>query len=144
MATILRRVMNPELYRVIRFGLTGAAGFLTDFGTLVAAHSGLRVALVPSLVLAYTLGGIVHYGLTRWWVFPARHTTPEAGRIVRYLLLAAVNAGITLVAVPAMTHAGLDYRIAKVICVAVLFGANYFLVPRFVMPVRGEADRSAA
>lgn len=128
---------HPEFQRLFRFGLTGVASFVVDFGTLVLAHDGFGWPLRVSLIAAYTIGGIVHYGLTRWWVFPMKHGgggAAETGRVVRYLLLAAVNTGATLIIVPALTHLGVDYRLAKIICVVLLFGFNYFVTPRFVMP----------
>jgi putative flippase GtrA len=129
-------VTHPEFRRLFKFGMTGVASFVVDFGTLVLAHDGFGWPLRVSLIAAYTLGGIVHYGLTRYWVFPTTTTggSVEAGRVIRYLLLAALNTGATLVIVPALTHVGLDYRVAKVICVVALFGFNYFVTPRFVMP----------
>jgi putative flippase GtrA len=126
--------VHHEVRRVFKFGVTGVLGFAADFGTLVVTHTGLGLPLRVALIIAYALGGIVHYSLTRWWVFPVRHSTSEVGRVVRYLLLAAVNAGATLLIVPALTHAGLDYRLGKILCVVVLFGFNYVVTPRFVMP----------
>lgn len=129
-------VTHPEFRRLFKFGMTGAASFVVDFGTLVLAYDGFGWSLRVSLVAAYTFGGIVHYGLTRWWVFPTTTSggAVEAGRVLRYLLLAAFNTGATLVIVPALTELGLDYRVSKVISVVALFGFNYFVTPRFVMP----------
>ena len=134
MPTIRELAAHHEIRRIFKFGVTGVLGFAADFGTLVVAHDGLGLPLRLSLIIAYTLGGIVHYGLTRWWVFPVRRGSSEVGRVVRYLMLAAINTTATLLIVPALTHAGLDYRLAKIICVVVLFGFNYVVTPRFVMP----------
>ena len=134
MPPIRALVANEELQRIFRFGLTGVAGFIVDFGLLVTARSGLGWDLTWALLLSSGLGGIVHYSLTRWWVFPASHTSSEAGRVVRYLLLGAFNAGATVVIVSALTHVGMDYRPAKILCVVVLFGFNYVVTPRLVMP----------
>jgi putative flippase GtrA len=130
-------VAHPEFRRLFRFGLTGIASFVVDFGILVLAHDGFGWPLRAALVAAYTLGGVVHYSLTRWWVFPTKHSgggAAEAGRVIRYLLLAAVNTVATLLIVPGLAGLGVDYRVAKVICVVLLFGFNYLVTPRFVMP----------
>jgi putative flippase GtrA len=126
-------VRHPELRRLLRFGIAGIAGFIFDFGSLVLAHDGFGWPLTASLVFAYTVGGLAHYGLTRWWVFPGDRGPGEAGRVARYLLLAAVNIVATLLIVPALTHLGLDYRLAKITCTALLFGFNYVVTPRFVL-----------
>jgi putative flippase GtrA len=132
LATLIR---HPELHRVLRFGVTGGASFVVDFGSLVVAHSFFHWPLTFSLVFAYALGGCVHYSLTRWWVFNAgRSGAGEVGRVVRYLMLAGVNIVATLLVVPALTHLGLDYRLAKLLCTGLLFGMNYLITPRFVMP----------
>jgi putative flippase GtrA len=132
--TIRELAAHHEVRRIFKFGVTGVLGFTADLGSLIVAHDGLGLPLRLSLIIAYTVGGTVHYGLTRFWVFPARRESSEIGRIVRYLLLAAVNATATLLIVPALAHAGLDYRLAKILCVVVLFGFNYVVTPRFVMP----------
>jgi putative flippase GtrA len=122
-----------NLRRVARFAVTGAAGFATDFVTLVVLHSGLGAPLRPSLVVAYSLGGCVHYSLTRWWVFRPTVADPEIHRVARYVALAAVNAAVTVLLVPILVSHGLDYRVAKLVCVGLLFGFNYVVMPRLVM-----------
>jgi putative flippase GtrA len=132
---------RAELARFLRFGLTGCAGFAVDFGSLVLFRSGLGVALATSTALAYVIGGVVHYGLTRLWVFPHASDGDEVRKVARYLSLAAVNIAITIAAVVGLSHAGLDYRLAKLLVVAVLFFTNYVITPRYVMPA-ANAQRS--
>jgi putative flippase GtrA len=124
-----------DIARLVRFGLTGLAGFTADFGTLVLCHGALGLELRISLLTAYTVGGCVHYGLTRLWVFPARYTGSEAGRVFRYLLLAGLNIAVTVSVVPALASAHVDYRIGKLLTVGGLFVVNYLLTSRFVMRV---------
>jgi putative flippase GtrA len=126
------------LARLIRFGLTGCAGFVVDFGLLWLLKGGLGAPLALATTTAYVVGGVVHYSLTRFWVFPQEDSTGEGGRIIRYLALAAVNIVVTLVLVLGLSHAGLDYRVAKVIAVVALFFSNYFLTPRVVMTSPGS------
>ena len=137
------------LRRLLRFGVTGAAGFAVDLGTLVALHSGLDVGLPLATLASYTLGGVVHYSLTRFWVFPQDTGEGEIGRIARYLALAGLNALATLGIVTGLVHLGVDYRPAKVSSVGLLFFTNYLLMPRLVMtspgpPVAALAGRRTA
>jgi putative flippase GtrA len=125
---------SPGIQQFVRFALTGVAGFVADFGTLVALHGRLDVVLWFATASAYVVGGVVHYSLTRFWVFAHPLGEGELGKVGRYLALVACNVVLTVVAVVAMTHAGLDYRAAKVITVVTLFFSNYVIVPRWVMP----------
>ena len=125
---------SARLRQFVRFGLTGVAGFVADFGTLVLLHGALDVALWLATAAAYLVGGVVHYSLTRFWVFAHPLGEGELGKVGRYLALVGCNVLLTVVAVVAMTHLGLDYRVAKMITVVTLFFSNYVIVPRWVMP----------
>jgi putative flippase GtrA len=133
-----RRVARLIPGRLIRFGVTGCAGFAVDLGTLVVFHSALSAPLAASTVVAYGSGGMAHYSLTRYWVFPQDSRAGELGRITRYLLLAAANMAATLVMVLGLTAMGADYRVAKVAAVVLLFFTNYALTPRLVMTSPGR------
>ena len=126
-------VRGADLPRVVRFLAAGGIAFAVDFGTLVLTHSGLHVTLQWAIVCAYAVGGIVHYTLTRFWVFPARERHQEAQRVIRYLILAAFNMGATVGLVTGLADIGVDYRLGKIICVAVLMVINYLATPRFVI-----------
>ncbi len=125
--------MREHLVRLTKFGLTGFAGLAVDLGMLVILHSGLRWPLAWATLGAYTAGGAIHYGLTRFWVFPHGRDAGEVGKVVRYLLLGAANAAVTVVVVTVLAGWGLDYRLAKGVAVVALFFSNYVLTPRFVM-----------
>lgn len=133
----MRRTIAQHGPRLIRFGLTGCAGFAVDFGILIL----LKTAGIPlgaATAAAYIIGGVVHYTLTRVWVFPQDDNAGETGRVVRYLLLGCVNIAATLAIVLGLTSTGLDYRVAKIIAVVTLFFSNYLLTPRLVMTSPGR------
>ena len=118
--------------------MTGLAGFFVDFGLLWLLRSGSGLPLAIATTAAYVVGGTIHYSLTRFWVFPQQDFKGEAGRMVRYLLLASVNIIVTLILVLGLSHLGLDYRFAKIIAVVGLFFTNYLLTPRLVMTSPGR------
>lgn len=128
----------------MRFGLAGCVGFALDFGLLVLFHGRLGAPLIPSTLVAYGLGGAVHYALTRFWVFPETNRGGEVGRVGRYLALGLVNAVATVVIVSGLVAAGLDYRVAKCLAVAGLFFTNYLLTPRLVMTSPGRRTTAPA
>lgn len=117
----------------MRFGLTGCAAFAVDFSVLILLKSSVGLPLGVATTTAVVVGGLVHYSLTRLWVFPQETSAGELGRLARYLILVAVNIVANLVIVLGLTRVGLDYRAAKAIAVVVLFFCNYFLTPRLVM-----------
>jgi putative flippase GtrA len=127
------------LWRLVRFTVTGATGFLLDFGSLILFRSGLRVPLAVATVASYATGCTVHYLLTRYWVFPHDHAGEEMGKVFRYVLVAGLNVVLTLLIVMAGAGLGLDYRVAKLIAVVTLFCTNYVVMPRFVMAGLGSA-----
>lgn len=139
MHSLVRLLRHHELRRAGRFVTTGAVAFAIDFGGLVLLHGALGLPLAVSVIAPYPVGTAVHYGLTRFWVFPPGAPGSEPGRIGRYLLLVAANALGTAAIVLSLTHLGLDYRAAKLIAVAVLLVANYFVSPVLVMR---SAERS--
>ncbi len=128
-----RGALRTRGRRLIRFGFAGCVGFAVDFGGLIALHSGLGIPLVPSTLVAYSVGAGVHYSLLRYWVFPHRSTDSEVGKVARYLLLGAFNALATVIIVSGLASLGVDYRLAKAVAVVILFFTNYVLTPRFVM-----------
>ena len=127
---------RERLARLVRFGATGAVGFLIDFTLLIVLRSNLDVPLAVATIAAYATGCSVHYLLSRFWVFPHDADGAEIAKVMRYVLLATVNVVVTVVIVSGLTWLGLDYRVAKLIAVVTIFCSNYAIMPRFVMTVR--------
>jgi putative flippase GtrA len=128
----------------MRFGLTGCAGLVVDFGLLWLLRGSVGLPLATATAVAYTLAGVGHYSLTRFWVFPQEERAGEVGRVARYLVLGGVNVVATLGIVTGLSAAGADYRIAKVVAVVFLFFSNYLLTPRVVMRSPGKWASGAA
>jgi putative flippase GtrA len=116
-----------------RFGLTGGIAFVIDFGGLVLLHGALGWKLQWAIVVSYCLGGAVHYTLTRRWVFVPRLERPEVDRIARYLALGTTNIVVNLAAVLVLVRLGVDYRVSKAGCVAMLVVINYLVTSRHIM-----------
>lgn len=119
--------------RVVRFVTAGAVSFALDFGGLILLHSGLGWQLGWAVLVAYGSGGAVHYLLTRLWVFNPAGRGSETGRFLRYLSLGGLNIAATWAVVLSLTRLGVDYRLAKILCVAALVVFNYVVTHLFVM-----------
>jgi putative flippase GtrA len=142
-AGALDRLRALGLWRLVRFGLTGCAGFAVDFTTLITLRSVVGVSLAVATATGTLVGGSVHYSLTRLWVFPHESQGGELGKVARYVALAAANMIATVVIVVSLDALGLDYRAAKIVAVVVLFFSNYALTPRWVMPVPSLTEEAS-
>ena len=131
----ITRARTAEL---ARFCAVGLAVFGLDEGCLILLRSHSPMPLALDTALAYTLASLVNFVLSRQWVFEqaAQGAEPRTA-LVRYVVVIVIGLLITAAAVPALTDAGLDYRIAKIV-VSLLIGiANYFAFPGWVF--RGAA-----
>lgn len=133
MQSLLALLRHHEMRRAARFVTTGVIAFTIDFGGLVILHGSLGLPLGLAVIAPYPVGTAVHYALTRWWVFPPGAPGSEAGRFARYLLLVAANGIGSVAIVLSLTSLGMDYRVAKLLSVAVLVTANYLVSPVLVM-----------
>lgn len=118
---------------VVRYLLTGGTSACVDFGVLVALHSGVGAPLGLSVVCAYLCSAVVNYALLRLWVFTPTRDRPEGGRAGQYAALLVVNVCANFAIVKSLAGLGLDYRIAKLISVALLAAGNYLMASRVVM-----------
>jgi putative flippase GtrA len=108
---------------LIRFCLTGVLSLGADFGVLYGLHSGAGVALSLSTVLGTLAAVIVNYTLNRNWTFQA--SAGHGYTLVRYMLMAGVNFGSTLLIVLWLSHLGLYYLVSKLVAVAVNAVINF-------------------
>ena len=113
---------------LIRFCVTGVLSVGTDFAVLFGLHSGVKLALPVATVGGSGAALVVNYSLNRNWSFQAKAS--HGYTLVRYLFLAALNFGSTLLIVLSLTHLGLYYLLSKLVAVAVNAGIN-FLTARF-------------
>lgn len=117
----------------MRYLLTGGTSAGVDFAILVMLRSGLDAPLGLSVVCAYLCSAVVNYALLRWWVFTPTRNRPERGRAGQYAVLLGLNVCANFAIVKSLAGLGLDYRIAKLISVAVLAAGNYLMASRVVM-----------
>lgn len=118
---------------LLRFAAAGCAGFVADFATLLLLREGLQQPLGRATAAGFLLGGGVNYCLSRFWVFAPTGSTSEIRRVSSYVALFAFNLGFTVVFVTIASHAGVDYRVAKPVCVMILLCFNYVLMKRVIM-----------
>lgn len=115
--------------QAVAFLAVGVLSFVADLGTLWALHAH-GVPLVPSTVAGLAAGFLVNFSLNRRHVFGS--DAAVGGQLVRYWVLSGVNFGVTVVLVPALAAAGVDYRLAKTVTVALLAAVNFVVYRRWV------------
>jgi len=77
----------------------------------------------------------VNFFLNRAWTFRSPSTAHR--QILRYTALVLANLAAVEGGVLLLTHLGLDYRLARATCTAVLFPVNYLLMRRLVFAAPG-------
>jgi putative flippase GtrA len=120
-----------------RFCAVGLVVFGLDEGCLILLRSHLPLGL--DTALAYALASLVNFVLSRQWVFEqaAQGAEPRTA-LVRYAVVIVLGLLVTAAAVPALSAAGLDYRIAKLLLSMLIGIANYFVFPSWVFRARPE------
>lgn len=111
------------------FLVVGLLSFAADLGTLWALHAH-GVPLVAATVAGLAAGFAVNFTMNRRHVFGS--AAAVGGQLVRYWLLSGANFAVTVVLVPALAAAGVDYRVAKTATVALLAVVNFVAYRRWV------------
>jgi putative flippase GtrA len=115
-----------------RFLIAGGTTAAVDVGALTWLHGVLQVQLAISTALAYTCAFAVNFTLSRRWAFAAGRSGHAQRQLGRYLLLVAVNLGLTVGMVAALTALGLYYLAAKTVAIVVLAAGNFFAYRHWV------------
>ena len=129
-----RRVdVAQRLLELIRFSAAGVASFLLDLGILVALKSFTSMPLAWDAGLAFAVAALGNFALARQWVF----TTAAGGQrpsedLARYGVVVAAGLAVTTAAVPILTAAGIDYRLAKLAASGLVAALNYLILPIWV------------
>lgn len=107
----------------VRFVLVGGVSAAIDTGLLWLLHGVLGVWLPVATFAGVSTAFVVNFLLNRWWVFGS--ASPAGGQLVRYLMLAAVNWGLTVLGVSTLAAAGTNYLVARLSVLAVLTVLNF-------------------
>jgi putative flippase GtrA len=139
--SIPRKVISrATVAQGLRFLTVGIASFAVDLAMLrLLVWWGAPIALAAAL--AWACGFALNFGLNRVWSF--RDDSPWHRAGARFLVLAAFNAVVTTIAVPALVSAGMDLTLAKTTVVVVLFGVNFIASRLWVFKVGADHAESS-
>ena len=119
-------------YPILRFGATAVIVFSVDFALLFAFHSILKLDLRISIVLAFVSAFAVNFSLNSFWVFQGDEFSGKS--LIRFVQLVVFNLAIQAAFVPLLTNSGINYLVAKLVIVALLFAINFQLSRKYVFP----------
>ena len=117
---------------ILRFGATAVIVFSVDFALLFVFHSILELDLRLSIVMAFISAFAVNFSLNSFWVFQGDEFSGKS--LIRFSQLVAFNLAVQAVFVPLITNSGLNYLVAKLIVVAILFAVNFQISRKYVFP----------
>lgn len=124
---------RDRIAEIVRFCAVGLATFGLDEGCLIVLHSYGHMPLAVATAIAYAIAALVNFLASRQWVFEqASHGAAPRTALTRYVVLVAVGLLFTAAAVPVLSAAGLDYRLAKMAASILVGIGNYFAFPLWV------------
>jgi putative flippase GtrA len=129
---------RARLAEIARYCAVGLTTFGLDEGCLILLHTSSGLPLFLDTAIAFALSSLVNFVFSRQWVFEqaAQGARPRTA-LVRYVVVIALGLLFTAAAVPALSAAGLDYRIGKLLVSGAVGIGNYFAFPWFVFRGRG-------
>jgi putative flippase GtrA len=131
----LIRPTSHIAWQGVRYMCVGGVAFVADFATLVALTNGASLHYAVAAAVGFGVGLIVNYWLSITWVFHGRVLTDRRAEFVLFSVIGITGLGLTEVIMWCGTEvAYLDYRISKLIAVALVlfwnFAARKFLLFR--------------
>jgi putative flippase GtrA len=126
---ILQQLTRPTAnvaWQAARYLCVGGIAFLADFGTLVALTEWASMHYALSAAFAFGVGLAVNYLLSVTWVFHHRVFSDQRTEFMLFAMIGVAGLGLTEVIMWCGTEvAGLDYRISKLIAVALVLFWNF-------------------
>lgn len=123
------RVARAARLRPVRYLAVGGASAAVDIVALVLLRELAGVPVGAAAAIGWAAGVIVNYVLSARVTF-AVDASPAAAR--RYLVLLALNVGVTVSLVDGLHRAGAPYLPVKVALLVVLAVFNYAVYSRWV------------
>lgn len=124
--------MVHRFLEMIKYGLTGIASTITDFGIYGLLVHMFSFDIVSASILARIVSVIIHFTSNKHFTFSRNHR-PDLGEIGKYLMVATFNliASICLIW-PFMKYLHMGEVLAKFVAQCCLFITSYALLNGFV------------
>ena len=125
------------VHEVAKFGVVGLAGFVVQLSVQNALHSGLKVAAITSVIIAYIVATMVTFVGNRHWAFKHRKGAGLKRETIVFVLLNCVGiviqVGIVDLAYYELGYkSGLAYNLATIIGIGLATMFRLFAYRKFV------------
>jgi len=110
----------------LRYLVVGGIAFVLDFGVLVVLTDALGVWYLTSAAVSFCCGLATNYLLSITWVFTVRSVSSQKAEFAIFSIIGIVGLGWNELFMYLGTDvAGLDYRVSKLITVAIVLVWNF-------------------
>lgn len=118
---------NPLYRDLFKFGATGLASTVVDFGILNVAVQLFHINLLVATFLGFLGGSTNGYLMNNAWTYKRLGKQAKTKGLVQYSLVGLVGLLLTEWIVSLLSvHGSLNYNISKLIAVAIVFFWNFF------------------
>lgn len=83
-----------KLHQIIRFGISGVAGFLVDAGIVTLGTQELRIGPILAQVIAFSLAVTTTWLINRHWTFAEHASANWLHELTRYVAANSIGAAV--------------------------------------------------
>ncbi len=117
---------HNTMVQLIRSLVVSVVALVVDFGTLVIMKEKLGINYLVAATISFTLGVLVNYALSVWWVFADRQLASKKAEFTIFFIICAIGLALNLAIIAGMVQwMHVDYRIAKIVSTIVVFFWNF-------------------
>lgn len=113
--------------RLLKFGIVGVSGMVIDFGLTYLCKEKLKWNRYIANSIGFSTAVVNNFLINRYWTFSDStvHNTPR--QFTSFALIALAGLGLNnLIVFLFHKKAGLNFYVAKLIAIAIVFIWNYF------------------
>jgi len=133
---------NRFLVQFIRYFFVGGFAFVVDFAALVFFKEVCGLQLIISNTLSFTLGLLVNYFISIFWVFTNSKVKSRRLEFIFFAIIAVVGLGLSDVLLWIFTdYAGICYLTAKTIVSVIVWQWN-FLARKYLLFGQSISNKS--
>ena len=120
-----------------KYFMVGFSGVFLDLGTLILFKEKFHWTPVVAVIVNQALLMTYNFSLNKYWAF--RNLEMPHKQIVRYVILGVFNYAFAVGSMYALnSRLGVDYRLARLVTIAVMVSWNFFLYKYWVYRVQSS------
>ncbi len=108
-----------QSYQLIRFGISGVAGFLVDSGIVTLCTQTVRMGPIPSQAVAFSVAVMVTWTINRRWTFADHASDRWMNELSRYIAANSLGATINNGVYATLVLAAIVFRKNPTLAVAI-------------------------